>query len=252
MKKAFLAAIMTLGCILSSNAQEITKTGLNFGPLPAVGYSSDLGWHYGALSDIYWYGDGSTYPEYMWKANVEVSRYSKGNTVLHSFFDSKYLIPGLRVSAAVSWFGNKTTNFYGFNGAASLYVPQMDNITDAGQGLYLMRRDIFRIQTCLQGSFGASNWGWAGGITKGNGTHETIDHGFTGSGVFDASGEGGRFRYQFELARDIALITDADLQNYSWKGVVTGIVNVMIVVSDKSYSASSICPDRGGTDLQLL
>ena len=102
MKKMILAAAILIGCTLNSFAQEVAKTGLNFGPLPAVGYSSDLGWHYGALSDIYWYGDGSTYPDYVWKGNVEISRYSKGNTVLHSFFDSKYLIPGLRVSAVLS------------------------------------------------------------------------------------------------------------------------------------------------------
>ena len=163
-----LAAALIAGCVFSSHAQEVAKTGLNFGPLPAVGYSSDLGWHYGALTDIYWYGDGSTYPEYMWKANVEVSRYSKGNTVLHSFFDSKYLIPGLRVSAAVSYFGNNTYSFYGFNGASSKYVPEIDMITDDGLGFYLMKRDIFRIMTCLQGNFGESKWGWAGGITYWN------------------------------------------------------------------------------------
>ena len=168
MKKLMIAAVLLIGCTLSVRAQEVAKTGLNFGPLPAVGYSSDLGWHYGALSDIYWYGDGSTYPDYVWKGNVEISRYSKGNTVLHSFFDSKYLIPGLRVSAAVSWFGNKTTNFYGFNGASSLYVPELDKITEAAQGLYLMKRDIFRVQTCFQGAFGDSHWGWAAGITYWN------------------------------------------------------------------------------------
>jgi len=101
----------------------------------------------------------------MWKANVEISKYSKGNTILHSFFDSKYLIPGLRISAAVSWFGNKTTSFYGFNGASSVYNPELDMISESGMGFYLMRRDIFRVQTCLQGTFGDSNWGWAGGIT---------------------------------------------------------------------------------------
>ena len=168
--KKVLTSLLLAALVFSAAAQEaakdeIVKTGLNFGPLPAVGYSSDLGWHYGALSDIYWYGDGSTYPDYIWKGNVEISKYSKGNTVLHSFFDSKYLIPGLRISAAVSWFGNKTTNFYGFNGASSLYDPSLDLITESGQGFYLMRRDIFRIQTCLQGKFGDSNWGWAGGIT---------------------------------------------------------------------------------------
>ena len=152
-----VAALLT-GCILYSHAQEVTKTGLNFGPLPAVGYSSDLGWHYGALTDIYWYGDGSTYPEYMWKANVEVSQYSKGNTVLHSFFDSKYLIPGLRVSAAISYFGNKTYSFYGFNGASSLYVPELDKITEDGLGFFLMRRDIFRTRFDRGQQMGMGRW----------------------------------------------------------------------------------------------
>lgn len=93
------------------------------------------------------------------------------------------------------------------------------------------------------------DFGWMGGVTRGNGTHETIDHGFTGSGVLQ---DDGRFRYQFELQRDVALITPADLQNYTWEGEVTGIVNVMVVVSDKSYSHSSICPDREGTDIYML
>ena len=167
-----LAASMT--AFGQEEKKEQAKTGINFGPLPAIGYSSDLGWHYGALTDIYWYGDGSKYPEYIWKANVEASWYSKGNSVYHSFFDSKYLIPGLRVSAAISYFGNKTTNFYGFNGSSSLYVPELDRITvngktndyvPEGQGFYLMKRNIFRVATCFQGKFGDSNWGWAGGLT---------------------------------------------------------------------------------------
>ena len=135
MKRSLMVAALLTGCILYSHAQEVAKTGLNFGPLPA---------------------------------NVEVSQYSKGNTVLHSFFDSKYLIPGLRVSAAISYFGNKTYSFYGFNGASSLYVPELDKITEDGLGFFLMRRDIFRIMTCLQGSIGDSKWGWAGGITYWN------------------------------------------------------------------------------------
>ena len=111
MKKMILAATLLVGCTLNSFAQEVAKTGLNFGPLPAVGYSSDLGWHYGVLTDIYQYGDGSVYPEYKWKMNVEASWYSKGNYVYHAFFDSKYVIPGVRVSADVSYFGNKTDSF---------------------------------------------------------------------------------------------------------------------------------------------
>ena len=147
------------------------KTGLNFGPLPAIGYSTDLGWHYGALTDVYWYGDGSKYPEYIWKGNIEISRYSKGNTVFHTFFDSKYLVPGVRISAAVSYFLNNTYNFYGFNGNASLYNRGMDRIVKLdydgktpGIGTYIMKRDIFRVMTCFQGNFGETNFGWAAGL----------------------------------------------------------------------------------------
>ncbi|MBQ6074422.1 MAG: hypothetical protein IJK90_11010 [Bacteroidales bacterium] len=164
--KKLLSVVLLLAALYNASAQEeIAKTGINFGPLPAVGYSSDLGWHYGALTDIYQYGDGSQYPDYVWKMNVEASWYSKGNSTYHTFFDSKYLIPGLRVSAAISYFGNKTTNFYGFNGASSRYVPQLNMITSNGQGFYLMKRNIFRIQTCFQGAIGDSHWGWAGGLT---------------------------------------------------------------------------------------
>ena len=169
MKRLFTIMILLAAALTTVHAQEeIRKTGINFGPLPAIGYSSDLGWHYGALTDIYQYGDGSVYPDYKWKINVEASWYSKGNSVYHAFFDSKYLIPGLRVSADVSYFGNKTDNFYGFNGASSLYIPGLDKITD-GQGLYLMHRDIFRTLLMFQGKFGEdSHWGWAAGVTYWN------------------------------------------------------------------------------------
>ena len=174
--KKILTGILLAAITFSAAAQkqEIVKTGLNFGPLPAIGYSSDLGWHYGALTDIYWYGDGSKYPEYVWKANVEASWYSKGNSVYHAFFDSKYLIPGVRMSFDLSYFGNKTDNFYGFNGASSLYVPALDQITseknkkysfsEEGQGFYLMKRNILRGIAMFQGQIGESHWGWAAGL----------------------------------------------------------------------------------------
>ena len=175
--KRFVTGILLAAISLSAAAQkkDITKTGINLGPLPAIGYNSDLGWHYGVMSDIFWYGDGSTYPEYVWKLNVETSWYSKGNSVYHAFFDSKYLIPGVRMSLDLSFFGNKTSTFYGFNGGSSLYVNALDQITreknkkysfsELGQGFYLMKRNILRGMALFQGRIGQSHWGWAGGLT---------------------------------------------------------------------------------------
>ncbi len=163
MKRLITIALLLAAVCTASAQEEIKKTGLNFGPLPAVSYSSDLGFQYGALLDIYQYGDGSFYPDYKWKINVETSWYTKGNSVYHVFFDSKHLIPGLRVSADLTYLGNKTTNFYGYNGAAALFIPELNKIVD-GQGLYLMRRDDFRFEFTTQGQFGDSHWGWVAGL----------------------------------------------------------------------------------------
>lgn len=177
MKKIF-TGILLVAISLTAAAQkkEITKTGINVGPLPTLGYNSDLGWHYGLMSDIFWYGDGSKYPEYVWKLNVEASWYSKGNSVYHAFFDGKYIVPGVRMSFDLSYFSNKTTSFYGFNGGSSLYVNALDQITNSeknkkysfseeGQGFYLMKRNILRGMALFQGRFGESHWGWAAGLT---------------------------------------------------------------------------------------
>jgi hypothetical protein len=178
MKKPSLIILLTLALSVGLNAheKETAKTGFNFGPLPAVGYSTDLGWHYGALTDIYYYGDGSIYPNYLYKMYFEASWYSKGNSVYHASFDSPNLIPGLRLAGAISYFQNKTYSFYGFNGASALNglydkAIMMDGTElakgDAGMGWYLMQRSIFRVMTGFQGKIGdnKSPWGWAGGIT---------------------------------------------------------------------------------------
>ena len=41
---------------------EIIKTGINLGPLPVVAFDADRGFQYGALLNIYNFGDGSLYP----------------------------------------------------------------------------------------------------------------------------------------------------------------------------------------------
>lgn len=171
---SFVLLFVSFALLAQEQKKDIVKKGINVGPLPAVGYTSDRGWHYGVLADIFWYGDGTRYPEYIWKLNVETSWYSKGNSVYHAYFDGKYLVPGIRFGASVSYLGNKTSNFYGFNGAASRYVQPLDRITAGGakdfgyvpegQGFYLMRRDILRAMANIQGKIGDSHWGWFGGL----------------------------------------------------------------------------------------
>ena len=159
--KKFLKSVLLLWVMLlfwsTSSAQEKVKTGWNVGPLPAVSYNSDLGFQYGVLCDLYWFGDGSTYPEYLHKFNAEVSRYTKGSGTYHLFYDSKYLLRGLRTTIAVSYLTDRMMDFYGFNGYNSVY----DN--EKGASYYKIDRNLFRSTADFQGSI-VKNLGWAMGI----------------------------------------------------------------------------------------
>ena len=76
-----IAAAIAALVSISAKAQETenVKTGLNFGPLPAVAYDADKGFQLGALLNIYNYGDGSSYPYYKSKWYLGGYYFTKGS-----------------------------------------------------------------------------------------------------------------------------------------------------------------------------
>jgi len=100
---------------------EIIKTGMNYGPLPAVAYDADKGFQLGAILNLYQYGDGSTYPNYFSRWYMEASYFTKGSMLFQLQHDNKSLIPGVRWSSAVAYNIDKAFDFYGFNGYQSFY-----------------------------------------------------------------------------------------------------------------------------------
>ena len=48
----------------SQDKEENIKTGWNFGALPAITFSTDLGFQYGVVVNLFDYGDGARYPSY--------------------------------------------------------------------------------------------------------------------------------------------------------------------------------------------
>ena len=57
---------------VADTKKQIVKKGWNFAPFPSIGYNSDTGFQIGALCEIFDYGDGSTYPGYRHKFNVDL------------------------------------------------------------------------------------------------------------------------------------------------------------------------------------
>ncbi|HNS31008.1 MAG TPA: BamA/TamA family outer membrane protein, partial [Tenuifilaceae bacterium] len=143
------------------------KKGWNFGGLPVVSFDSDLGFQYGALLNIFNYGDGSRYPDFNHNLYLEWSRFTKGSGINRIFFDTKTLIPGIRFTTDLSYLTDKTYDFYGFNGYESQYNSSW---TDDGQSDYMSRvfykydRKLFRFSVDLQGKLPVNNLGWAAGV----------------------------------------------------------------------------------------
>ncbi|MFR9523059.1 MAG: hypothetical protein SNH94_00625 [Rikenellaceae bacterium] len=150
------AATLLLATELKAQSEDV-KTGWNFGPFPAVSYNSDLGFQYGVFGEIFYFGDGSTFPQYQHKFTVEASAYTKGSTVLNFGYDSKYLIPNIRTTFTVSYLPDTMMSFYGFNGYMNPYNSEQ------GESFYSVDRKYFRTYLDFQAEI-TKNFNWAAGL----------------------------------------------------------------------------------------
>lgn len=151
-----------------STQNKKIKTGWNFGILPSVAYDADLGFQYGALSNIYYYGDGSQYPEYIHSFYVEAAYTTKRYGLFRFFYDSKYLIPNHRLTIDVSYLPDAMCDFYGYNGYQSIYHQLWHNAKkDSSQYLsrafYKYKRDLIRVAGDIEGNI-YGNWKWNAGL----------------------------------------------------------------------------------------
>ena len=96
--------------------KDSIRKGWTFGILPSVAYDADKGFQGGLLSNVYYFGDGSTYPEYLHSFYVEMAYTTKHCGIFRFNYDSKYLIPKHRLTVDISYLPDAICDFYGFNG----------------------------------------------------------------------------------------------------------------------------------------
>ncbi|MBR7167347.1 MAG: BamA/TamA family outer membrane protein, partial [Bacteroidales bacterium] len=168
MKKTFISLVLLLSAMaMVAQDEDITnekniRKGWTFGALPSVSYDADYGFQYGALTNIYYFGNGSTYPEYLHSLYLEASYTTKQYGVFRFFYDSKYVIPNHRLSVDITYLPDAFSDFYGFNGYQSIYNPSWtDDESDdyVSRAFYKMKRDLFRTAADLQGNI-SGNWYW--------------------------------------------------------------------------------------------
>ncbi|MCR5644868.1 MAG: outer membrane protein assembly factor [Bacteroidales bacterium] len=170
MKKHLLIALALLLSVSAfSQKKEIIKKGWNFGPLPVLGFDSDLGFQYGACVDIFNFGDGTNYPRYNYKFNVEVSRYTKGSGVFRFYSDMPLLIKDTKLFFDLTYNYSKKFEFFGFNGyEAGTFDPNLfanEGVEGYKSGYHFIKRNTLRFVGSMQRSFfGVPNLNWVAGL----------------------------------------------------------------------------------------
>jgi len=208
MKKYYLFIFFLFSasvCLSKENNQEIKKNGWNFGPLPCVTYNSDLGFQYGVCADIFNYR--GVFPDYRQRFYVELSRYTKGQTLAHVQFDSKYLIPGIRTTFSASYQYDPLFQFFGLCGVEP-YDSSLDLNKETKTARYSYKRSMVRVLADFRGNI-APSLSWTGGLSywyyklsdisdDRYDSQKTLFWQMRQAGVFSASEAGGGHRIEIK------------------------------------------------------
>ncbi len=175
-----LMPLQVIGQTDTADTPEVKK-GWTFGVLPAISYDTDRGFKYGGLVNFFNYGDGSTYPDYLQSIYLEWSRTTKGSGINMLRFDSKKLTEDmpLRTTVNLSYFTERSMDFYGFNGYESLYRPEFENEGSEdyiSRMFYRYERNLFYFSAMFQDEFYHSHLRWLLGVE--HYTHKLDDFDF--------------------------------------------------------------------------
>lgn len=178
MKKYYLSVMCIFLSLLlvaqtEKKEEQLIKKNWNFGALPTITFDTDLGFQYGALVNLYDYGDGTRFPKYNHSLYFEVSRFTKGSGINRFYYDSDQLIKGLQTSFDLSYLSDQAYDFYGFNGYESVYNK---NWIDDSQPsdvyktrmFYKYDRKLFRLKVDLQGKLVGGHFRWISGFNLQN------------------------------------------------------------------------------------
>ena len=157
---------------------EEVKTGWTFGGVPVVAYDADVGFKYGALVNLYNFGDGSRYPMYDQSIYLEWSRTTKGSGINQITWDTDKLIPGIRSFFEASLLTEQALDFYGFNGYQAKFVEgydanPSDNLSD--RLFYRHSRQLLRIKADFQGEISGQKFRWLGGVSYFGNNIDAVD-----------------------------------------------------------------------------
>ena len=140
-------------------AGQERPTGLEIGALPAINFDADEGFGYGALAELYQYGDGTLEP-YLWSVRPTIFLTTEGRKDFTLFFDAPHLLPdGWRLDAFLGSEEQIATPYYGL-GNATLYDETLEAEGGPNPFFYRFGRTRRSATFNLQKSLGESSLRW--------------------------------------------------------------------------------------------
>jgi len=212
---AFILIFFTL------NAEEKVKTGKNLGVLPAISFNSDEGFQYGAILNLFNYGNGSRYPVYDYSAYLEVSRYTKGSSIYRFYFDTDKLINGVRSFFDLTYLQEDMLDFYGFNGYQSVYST---DFTTGNRTFYKMSQSQLRFMADFKGQFLTDNLFWEASYNIVNYKTGTVNYDKLNDGMDSSDPEYLDQPSLYEKYVDLGLISSEEADGGLLSVVKTGLV----------------------------
>src|SRR5665647_1444087 len=221
--KKLLSVLLVLMIVLSAYGQEKKpkeRIGWKFGgALPAVTYDSNLGFQYGALFELYNYGNPSVYPEYLDHTYTEVSRFTKGSAIYRFMYESNHIIPNTHLVFDLSYLPDKANDFYGFNGYESVFnkawTVSGDPLYKTGM-FYRLDRNQFRIKTDIQGKLAGEHIKWSAGFAFQKFTLSSVDIDRFNKGRDDPFPQVSEEPGLYEIYRDALEIFSANEADGGW------------------------------------
>jgi len=173
---------------------------------------------FGAFADIFDYGTSPTvWPDYRHKFTVEATYSTAGQAFALLNYDSKTLIPGVRLTSSFTYQFDPLYNFYGLNGDVNEYHDELDRRD--GYAWHSYKRHMVRFLNTFQGKI-VSKLSWLGGLN--------YYYYKNGELTLDKYSESPTL-YDFYVAN--GLITDTDRQG-----------NVMEIVAGLSWDSRDWAP----------
>jgi hypothetical protein len=153
------------------------KKGWSFGVLPTITYNSDLGFQYGGLIDLYYYGDGTVYPKYLERYYLEISKFTKGSGINRFSMESNRIFKNRTVFIDVNYQPDEQFDFLGGNGYETMYNTAWIDPEDPNyKSRMFYKNQTKRLKAKLDVLHPmGDNWFWVSGIEYYNYSVNTLD-----------------------------------------------------------------------------